>query len=38
MKDHDGLLALIKVDPMLASLRSDRRYAELLQRMNLTAN
>jgi DNA-binding winged helix-turn-helix (wHTH) protein/tetratricopeptide (TPR) repeat protein len=35
LRAHDGQLALIKVEPMLRSLRTDSRYTSLLQRMNL---
>ena len=32
---HDGGLAIVKVDPLLRSLRSDPRYKAFLRRMNL---
>ena len=33
---HDNGLPLMKVDPLLAGLRSDRRYEALLKKMNVT--
>lgn len=33
-RQHDGGLAELKIDPLLASLRSDARYAALVRRMN----
>jgi len=35
LANHEGNLALIKVDPVFDSLREDPRYSDLLRRMNL---
>jgi serine/threonine-protein kinase len=35
---HDGGLALIKIDPLLRGIRDDPRYAAVLKRMNLPLN
>lgn len=35
LENHEGNIALIKVDPVFDNLRSDARYSVLLRRMNL---
>ena len=34
-KQRDGALALVKIDPLLVSLRGDPRFNALLREMNL---
>ena len=35
LKNHEGYMALVKVEPMLENLRDDPRYTDLLRRMKL---
>ncbi len=34
-ENHEGYMALIRVEPMLENVRDDSRFADLLRRMNL---